>query len=446
MAAAGGTETEGATGGTPTTTFHTTGAIPPVGGGGGAGGGSSHPLASASDQAFGAPGEPPEAATARHMLLQVDPSYGTGSPDLRQVAPIVKRVLDAARAHENDPAAAFQLLAVVNPYRRIAALEGPIAEVQTAIEHHTRAIQVQTGTTATETGSSGAPAKVEPITGTPIDEPLAPGSFLGLSISAHPVLLARLGKAEASLQAQVGKTGAELRKELGVHGGEGYKIFRKPPGGYHCFGLAIDINYTSNPYIGGQEAGTSAGDKEAMAAIYHACLLTGRGTPVSSGDSWKRHGKESTADLWQHFHDANAALEAYLMAADDAQQVQAWIAAGNLQRALTPPPGVSDDAKLRAADADGWLAQIKLDREHTHGKAATQSDWWMTGAGQRTGLGFMDLDQRLVVALRDVGGLAWGAADFDESHNGDVMHFDCRNDYSMAQLKAALAKLDQGAK
>ena len=30
----------------------------------------------------------------------------------------------------------------------------------------------------------------------------------------------------------------------------------------------------------------------------------------------------------------------------------------------------------------------------------------MTGAGQRTGLGFMDLDKRLVTSLRDVGGLA----------------------------------------
>jgi len=261
-----------------------------------------------------------------------------------------------------------------------------------------------------------------------IDAPMVAGTFLGEGVQAHPVLVKRLQLAESHLQATVGKSGAQLAKELGVRGG--YSIFRKGAA-YHGFGLAIDINYSTNPFIGGQD-GDQTGNHQAIAAIFHACLLTGQGTPVSPSDSAGRQGKESTADLWQHFHDSSEALKQYLGAKDNLPQVNAWIEAGNLSRALTAPRGVTDEAKLRGADAPAWLEQIRIDQELTHGASSSQSNWWMDSSN-RASNGFMDLDQRLVVALRDIGGLGWGASDFGEA-SGDFMHFDCRHDYPIKLL------------
>ena len=37
-----------------------------------------------------------------------------------------------------------------------------------------------------------------------------------------------------------------------------------------------------------------------------------------------------------------------------------------------------------------------------------------------------NLGEELVIALRDVAGLAWGGAELHPNENGDFMHFDCR--------------------
>jgi hypothetical protein len=403
-------------------------------------------MTSASDVAYGAPGEAAEVTTARQMLLQVDPNYlgragWTGDPpDASRVIPIIRRIIEAATHHADDPVTAHALLALVSPYAHTwSAVGEAVRESERAVDRHAHKIEVNTGGSAIESGAVATPTPLKVDSGDPIDAALVSGSFLGVAISAHPVLLKRLRAAEQALETQLGVAGSELRAQLGVQAS--YSVLRTKKA-YHAFALAIDINYSSNPYVGGQQDGGS-GDREALAAIYHACLLTGRGQPVSPSDSSRRHQKPgSTAALWDHLHEADQALESYLMAHDKPEWVAKWIEGGNLQRALTPPPGVQvDDARLRAGDTDAWIAQIKQDRERTHGKAATQSNWWMTGAGQRTDLGFLDLDKRLVVALCDVGGLAWGGADFGETASGDMMHFDCRRDYSEAQLNAALAKL-----
>jgi hypothetical protein len=41
--------------------------------------------------------------------------------------------------------------------------------------------------------------------------------------------------------------------------------------------------------------------------------------------------------------------------------------------------------------------------------------------------GFLSLNRDFVIALRDGGGLAWGAIDFGKE-SGDIMHFDARHD------------------
>ncbi len=107
-----------------------------------------------------------------------------------------------------------------------------------------------------------------------------------------------------------------------------------------------------------------------------------------------------------------------------------------------------DESRLTAATAADWQARIGDDFHATHPgqdpaqgarDARRDSNWRTSGGGApRQGLGFLDLDRDLVIALRDVAGLAWGASDFGGSANGDFMHFDCRHDYSRAQLAAAM--------
>ncbi|HUQ04253.1 MAG TPA: SH3 domain-containing protein [Kofleriaceae bacterium] len=275
----------------------------------------------------------------------------------------------------------------------------------------------------------------------PIDQAPISGSFLGTSISAHPTLVWRLARAEAHLESQFNLSGAALRRRLQVS--PGYSVHRNRDA-YHHFALAIDINYSTNPYVGAQGGSNRPADREALAAIWRACLLTGSGEALSPSTSWARHsGAGSTAALYDSFQQSNRALEQYLGARGNAAQIQQWIAAGNLQRQVAPPSEVPaamlSAERLRAADAAAWAQQIEADFTATHGARARGSNWWMTGGGQRSALGFMNLDRDLVIALRDIGGLAWGASDFGAGANGDFMHFDCRRDYGREQLRTAMA-------
>ena len=301
------------------------------------------------------------------------------------------------------------------------------------------------GAATTPRTSTGAPTPAAQRAASqprvPIDAAPVSSQFLGVSISAHPTLAWRLARAEAHLESQLGVSGGALRARLQVD--RGYSVHRNRDA-YHHFSLAIDINYNSNPYVGGQGGRDAGADREALAAIWRACLLVGSGEALSPSTSWSRgRARGSTEALYDHFAASNQALERYLGARDNPTQIQQWIDAGNLRRDVAPPREVPAAAlradELRQADAAAWQRQAQADFETTHGARATGSNWWRTGASQRSALGFMNLDRDLVIALRDVGGLAWGASDFGAGANGDFMHFDCRHDYSRDQLRAAMA-------
>ncbi len=268
------------------------------------------------------------------------------------------------------------------------------------------------------------------------------GTFLGGRVSrAHPVLMERLQRAEAHLASTVTPPpGQTLREALGIH--EAYSV-RRQDHSYHSVGLAIDINYSTNPYIGGDVEASRQVNQQALAVIWRATWLTGQGAAVSPSDSDARAARDSTAALYDHFAAADRALELYLTA--DLAQVAGWIAAGTLARVPAPPPrlpaAMLAQSRLATAAAAQWLAQAREDRRLIRGGGPSN---WMRGnyaTGSMRSMsgdaGFMDLDRRLVIALRDVGGLSWGASDFGNGGaNGDFMHFDCRYDYSAADVAA----------
>lgn len=315
------------------------------------------------------------------------------------------------------------------------------------------------GAAAPTIASASAPAHVAPIVAPPSTvappavaagafdanaqpgEGLISGHFLGRSIHGHPILLRQLAAAEAHLQAHHGVAGADLQRLLGVSGG--YSILRAGDA-FHHYGLAIDINYEANPYVGGQSpAGEGhAHDVDSVAAIYRAAWLTGGEHAISSQDSSARgHVSGGTDALYEHFSSANGALVAYLGARTNLEQVQRWLDAGTTRRELPPPRGVRASSlgieRLRTADAAAWLQQIDADYTATH--ATHGSNWERSNNTQRRGLGFMDLNHDLVHALREVANLAWGASDFGGEANGDFMHFDARNFVPAHEVRQGVA-------
>jgi hypothetical protein len=58
-----------------------------------------------------------------------------------------------------------------------------------------------------------------------------------------------------------------------------------------------------------------------------------------------------------------------------------------------------------------------------------------------------NLTQELLIALRDVAGLAWGGTEMSMIENGDFMHFDCRlTDFGQSVYLAGAAAHKKAAK
>ncbi|HVE59168.1 MAG TPA: peptidoglycan-binding protein, partial [Pyrinomonadaceae bacterium] len=160
-----------------------------------------------------------------------------------------------------------------------------------------------------------------------------------------------------------------LGKALGIneHHGDIRKVSESTPLSRHLSGMAIDINYTTNPWIKGTQ-GLSLINKALKAAKKPAISIKGIATIQQFFADLAE--KNNTADVFDR-------LKEY-----------------------------SDDCRIfLGTGAINW------------------------GASRRSpNRGFLNLRKELVTGLRDSAGLAWGAVDFGtgDDGNGDVMHFDMR--------------------
>jgi len=149
----------------------------------------------------------------------------------------------------------------------------------------------------------------------------------------------------------------------------------------HLFGLAIDVNYTANPFIS-----TSANPVFARAGK----LIGETNVAFKGGMSY-----EQLAFV-------NNVLQAYFAFIDAPDE--------QLERQLKD----NTSAPWKGKSAAQARAQIKSDLD------LVATKWERTKAGQKAVIqatGFMDIDRRFVDGI----GLAWGAS------YGDMMHFDMRN-------------------
>ena|GEM_PF-2177459 len=282
------------------------------------------------------------------------------------------------------------------------------------------AAAIQQATTAGDQDDRQAIAQTLKLNGSDVktwfSDIIPDATFLGRSIrasggkvpGAHRSLFEVLQRAEKMLlDAHPGRTAEELGKDFNIYDIAGVRPPKKATGGtlpsYHCFGLAIDINHDTNPFVGNQKGPPGQREKYKpyhSPAIIHRAMWLLRGqrfdvekpVPSDAGEAWDIHRR------------ASEALAEYLRLADnvDSPQVQKLVA----------------EAQARG-DTNGlewWKFWITKDRSNI-------KNWDFQHHPNPQQRGYMDLPRQLVVTLVTAG-LTWGGQYRREK---DMMHFDLRS-------------------
>jgi hypothetical protein len=234
--------------------------------------------------------------------------------------------------------------------------------------------------------------------------------FLGHSATVHKRLADRLTKAEAALQGETAPPDGWVR--------EGHSTLRPPREGLHSFGLAIDLNPHSNPWLvnpndANATLNEGAAQSAAVARAVDRAVLLILGRPPAEEKFFARP-KEKDKDArvtasYEKLEESSAALVRYLgLDAEDKKKELA-----DLVEALGPK-----NPKGRSAQT--WRNLITADRAALQ-KAGQPKHWTDPTKG------FLDLDKRLVAAMTDStgAGLTWLGDDTIASGR-DIMHFDLR--------------------
>jgi hypothetical protein len=230
---------------------------------------------------------------------------------------------------------------------------------------------------------------------------VANATFLGLPITRgiHRELVDRLTLAENYLRGQLpGKTDAQIATQIGLYSISGLRTPREAVGGdtitNHAYGIAIDVNYRGNPFIG-----RSAAVDEIIA----------RATQLILGSEFhiRQRQRGTLEEIRARYEEASNALKVYLGLRANREQLVARLSARGLP---------TDDATV-----ERWLEQINDD----YSNAALRADFATTDPSnpRDPAAGFIDLTADLVEALGNRAGLYWGG---QYSTGKDIMHFDWR--------------------
>jgi hypothetical protein len=248
-------------------------------------------------------------------------------------------------------------------------------------------------------------------------------TFLGRRIRAsggsapgvHRALYEVLKRAERTLlAAHPGRTAEELGKQIGIYDIAGLRPPKKATGGslpsFHCFGLAIDINHDTNPFVGNMKPDKNS-PRYAEFSANRSPRMIERAMWLLEGEQFNVEGKALAKQLenlnagkaWDIHQRASRALAEYLRLADD-------VDGSRLRQLVT-------NAQLRGEkqNLDWWKNRIATDRK-------VIKHWDFPDHEHPQKSGYMDLPRELVVALSDAG-LLWGGMYRTAK---DIMHFDLR--------------------
>lgn len=215
-------------------------------------------------------------------------------------------------------------------------------------------------------------------------------AFLGWAFQRpiHVYLARKLRQAEQWLLGQArfaGKTPVELAALLDIqekHAGGRASAGSKS---IHTTGLAIDIQYSRNPHVGDYR------DKPVGAARFSQ-VIKRAAAKISNVDLGVDTFPQYLDQLGSDENKTTAQIYTELARRD--QDLRQYLAM----------PGTSADRS--ALETGVFLGSVARDPRN----------------------GFLNLDEDLVIALRDQACLVWGAVDFGPKASGDIMHFDCRLD------------------
>jgi hypothetical protein len=228
----------------------------------------------------------------------------------------------------------------------------------------------------------------------------------------HKEMLDRLRLAENALRGEFpGRDDAAIRAELGVRDIGGLRKPKLASGGslpsMHCFGMAVDINPGSNPFVGLSTVSKKIKDpaERARLAANRSPRVIARAMLMIHGEAFDIEKKlqGGVGDVWEIHDKASKALASYLQLADASDsEVQAAV---DRARAAGDPH-----------DLTWWKQRIADDK-----KFLPSWDFGKHPAPEKSG--YMDLPKKLVLALVNDGGLTWGG---EYRTAKDIMHFDYR--------------------
>jgi hypothetical protein len=242
--------------------------------------------------------------------------------------------------------------------------------------------------------------------------PIGPSGASKVS-GVHRELLDHLEMAEKNLMQLMdkaqGKTPAfsskrEYAEKIGLYSVNGLRLPSNATGGerpsMHCYGLAVDVNYKGNPFVGNNKKVA----KTAPAVIKNATLLIEK----EEMDVKEQPGKKGASEMWDRLNRESEALKIYLSLrkAENRKLLEAYVKKAGGTRTV-----------------EDWKELIEADYAAVRDEKRDKGRGDFEGHSNPAESGFMDLDKLLVEALTQAG-LFWGG-----QYNGakDIMHFDWRS-------------------
>ena len=242
----------------------------------------------------------------------------------------------------------------------------------------------------------------------------------GKAPGVHRALFEALQRAERTLLDRYpGRTPEQIGKDLGVYSISGLRPPKKPTGknegvSYHCFGLAVDINHDTNPFVGNMKPKDERSSRYKEFMDNRSPRIIQRAMSLIHGEKFDVETKisGSAGAVWDVHHRASEAIAEYLRLADDLD--------GTRLRTLVAQAQAKGDASTLA----WWKNRITTDR-------AVLPHWDFQHSKHPEKTGYMDLPRELVVALSGAG-LFWGG---QYVAGKDMMHFDLRTGPINAKLR-----------
>lgn len=244
-----------------------------------------------------------------------------------------------------------------------------------------------------------------------------PADFLGVNISRgiHQELDNRLTLAETYLRGEYpGETDAQIASNIGLNTISGKRPIRNAVGGSrlsnHSYGIAIDVNYSANPFIGRSDSVNNIINRISQ-------LMTGNNFEIRTVQAG------TNEEIRARFSEASQAFADYFNMRGNRVAIRQLVLTRGLVTTPEPPGEIINP--WRDEEIDNRVEQIYNQIEADATNTDLLGDMEMTGIGPRPLTdGFIDLSAQLVEALSNHANLYWGAR---YQTGKDIMHFDWRN-------------------